>query len=243
MNKMIAPGSCIYAKLFVMFSAVMGFCSGTAAAAEKVYRNIYSEPKKMIMDDGAPAGSGNYFGAGLSYAFAMFEQKHAIDGTNGDSEKYSTAAPAAALFLGTPLGKNYRGEIEAGLIFRYVDKRDDVEFSIQTYYILASGAWDFYKGFHLNGGLGLAASDMKIKSQALFSPASVSDTSLSPMVAVGLGYRFSVSDKWAIDFSYRFAGFWGAEQTIGISGTASDYSSDIGFIASHQVGVGASRAF
>ncbi|MDR1071330.1 MAG: outer membrane beta-barrel protein [Rickettsiales bacterium] len=243
MIKAITPGYRICAKLFAMFAAAIGFCSGTAAAAEKVYRNIYSEPKKMIMDDGAPSGSGNYFGAGISYAFATFEQKHAIDGTNEESEKYSTAAPAGALFLGTSMGENYRGEIEAGVVSKYADTRDDAEFSIQTYYILASGAWDFYKGFHLNGGLGLAASDMRIKSEALFSPASVSDTSLSPMIAVGFGYRVPVSDKWTIDFSYRFSGFWGAEQTIGISGTASDYSSDVGFIASHQVGVGASRAF
>jgi opacity protein-like surface antigen len=236
-------GSWTCVKLIAIFAAAVWLCPGASDAAEKVYRNIYSEPEKMLLDDGAPADSGNYFGAGLAYSFAMFEQRQAIDGTNSESEKYSMAAPAAALFVGAPMGGNYRGEIEAGFVSKYVDARDDVEFSIQTYYIMASVAWDFYRGLHLNGGLGLAASDTKIKSEALFSPASVSDTKLSPMIAVGFGYRIPIADKWTVDFSYRFAGFWGAEQTIGISGAASDYSSDIGFIASHRVGVGVSREF
>ncbi|MDR3208808.1 MAG: outer membrane beta-barrel protein [Rickettsiales bacterium] len=239
-------GFCRHAKFLMACVAVVGFCSSTAAAAEKVYRNVYSEPKKMILDDGAPAAAENYFGVGFSWTFAGFEQRHLMDGVQDGSEKYLTAVPSLGLLLGTGMEKDWRGEIEAGFISKYSKTdADNVEFSIRTYYILAGGAWDFYRGFYLGGGFGLAASDIKIndKSGSLLSPASVANTGVSPMLALRFGYRIPFAEKWTADFSYRFAGFWGAEQTLVMKGTGSDYTSDIGFIASHQIGAGITRKF
>jgi opacity protein-like surface antigen len=233
------PG--VMVKFLVMIAAV-GFCSNTVAA-EKVYRSVYSEPKSMILDDGARP-TPNYFGVGFSYTFAGFRQTHLTDGQDtGEYESYLTAVPGFGLLAGTAIGGDWRGEIEAGFISKYSDTRNDVMFSIGTYYVLASGAWDFFKGFHVGGGLGFAASEMKIKSDALFSPSAVSDTKISPMIALGFGYRLPIADKLAIDLSYRFAGFWGMDQTVGIRGTGSDYTSSIGFISNHQVGVAAEYEF
>lgn len=159
---------------------------------------------------------------------------------DNDSDKYSFETLfGGSVFAGTDFQLSdewFRGEIEAGLMGRFTDKDQGVEFKMTVPYVIANGYYDFVNGLYVGAGLGLALPKTELDWEVLVE-GERSKRGISPMLALMAGWSYDLDARMTLDLRYRLSGFWGPEHTRGFGGGI-ELTTDVGFVLENSLSMG-----
>ena len=152
------------------------------------------------------------------------------------------------IFIGYQGLDKWRGDIEFGYIGRYseneMEYKDAVstkyDFDLETFYLVLNGYYEFNNGLYAGLGAGMAAVNTSIDANWL---SKTSETNISPMGAIMLGWSYKMDDKVSFDLRYRFAVFDGGDLKINIPGSTTYLKTDFGLITDNSLSAGVRYSF
>ena len=149
------------------------------------------------------AKSGWYIGGRASLSLLNWTNKYSSDDVAADAsfanDEYSFEPVfGGAFFAGHTFNYFWRAEVEAGLLGQFTDKDMGYEFKMTVPYLMVNGYYDFINGLYVGGGLGVAMPKTELDS-ALFVGGERSETAISPMFGVMLGWSHKLDDNLVMD--------------------------------------------
>ena len=162
------------------------------------------------------AKTGWYATARAELSLLNFKNKYSSDenwwaNEDFNNDKYSFEPVfGGSIAGGVKINYFWRAELELGYLGYFSDEDDLAKFKMSLPYLMAAGYYDFTNGLYLGAGLGASLAHYEW-SGAVFNDFSKDKTTVSPMLALMLGYTYKLDDNMVLDLRYRLAGLTGAE--------------------------------
>lgn len=159
-------------------------------------------------------------------------------------DKYSFEPIFGGSFaFGYAFDTSWRLEVEAGLLGRFEDNDEGVNFTLTVPYALANAYNDFENGMYVGVGLGLAVPKTELDGEhngLVFEGGHRTKRQGSLMGAAMIGYAYDFDQHLTLDIRYRLAAFNGTKhETVLDDGSATyDFRNKIGLILDNSVSVG-----
>lgn len=167
------------------------------------------------------------------------------DVINAGSDKYSMEPLfGGSLAVGKKLNYFWRLEVEAGYITQFEDSDATATFRMSVPYAIGNLMYDFNSGLYLGAGFGFAKPTTTWDGDLWVYNSNRTESTVSPMGALMIGYTHKLDDNFVLDLRYRIAGFSGTEQEVsyetkyGATTTRFDFENKIGLILDNSVSVG-----
>ena len=184
-------------------------CLGGTCAVEEEPVAVVDLPKPNLEPTIA------YIGARVGVHMPTWKNKYhatpstAIADADADHDTYIFEPIfGGGIFAGRHFGPAWRGDVEFGYISEFSDSDNGFTFKISTPYLMANAYYDFLGGFYLGGGIGFAFPKATLDWQ-WFTANSASETRLSPIGGLSMGFARALADDMVLDIRYRIAGFYG----------------------------------
>ncbi|MDR1027356.1 MAG: hypothetical protein LBL46_02985 [Rickettsiales bacterium] len=140
------------------------------------------------------------------------------DGTADEKVSFGMA-PNIELNFGQWIKKNWRIQIDLGMITEYQDKEsfgvdghgDAIIFTESVKYANFDGLWTYDSGFYLGFGAGMAIIDTKQNLQG-----SNDVQTISPMGQLLIGQELKLDESWSFDIGGKASLWYGSEQDYGL---------------------------
>ena len=161
-----------------------------------------------------------------------------------DHDKYSFEPVFGGAFTaGYAFDTAWRLDIEAGIMGRFEDNDEGVNFTLTVPYVIANAYNDFYNGMYIGVGLGLAVPKTELDGEhsgIIFEGGHRTKRNGSVMGAAMIGYAYDFDQHLTLDVRYRLAAFNGTRhETKLIDGTDEyEFRNKIGLILDNSVSVG-----
>ena len=159
-------------------------------------------------------------------------------------DKYSFEPIFGGSFaFGYAFDTSWRLEVEAGLLGRFEDNDEGVNFTLTVPYALANAYNDFENGMYVGVGLGLAVPKTELDGEhngLVFEGGHRTKRQGSLMGAAMIGYAYDFDQHLTLDVRYRLAAFNGTKhETVLDDGSATyDFRNKIGLILDNSVSMG-----
>ena len=177
----------------------------------------YVEPEPLRITSSRASNRAGKWYVGGRVGLHLLSWKNKYSGTpanflfdkSADHDDYSFEPVFGGnIFAGYRFTPNWRGDIEIGYLTQFSDSDNGFTFKLSTPYATANAYYDFDGGIYFGLGAGMAFPRATMDNE-FFAPEYESETKLSVMGALMLGYSYNVSESVALDFRYRLAGFYG----------------------------------
>ena len=159
-------------------------------------------------------------------------------------DKYSFEPIFGGSFaFGYAFDTSWRLEVEAGLLGRFEDNDEGVNFTLTVPYALANAYNDFENGMYVGVGLGLAVPKTELDGEhngLVFEGGHRTKRQGSLMGAAMSGYAYDFDQHLTLDIRYRLAAFNGTKhETVLDDGTDTyEFRNKIGLILDNSVSMG-----
>lgn len=219
---------------------------------EPVKQDVQPEKQQAyqpVMYRGIPHVCGAwYVGGRVNLSMLSWENEYTttwpyID-SNFDHDKYSFEPVYGGSFaFGYAFDTSWRLELEAGLMGRFEDNDEGLNFTLTVPYVIANAYNDFYNGMYVGVGLGLAVPKTELDGAhtgLTFEGGHRTKRQGSLMGAAMIGYAYDLDSHLTLDVRYRLAAFNGTRhETVIDDGTDRyDFRNKIGLILDNSVSVG-----
>lgn len=164
---------------------------------------------------------------------------HTNDEFNKDKYSFESLF-GGSVSVGKRFSYFWRGEVEVGYTGNFTDADSGFEFNFSTPYALFNIMYDFNggdDGVYIGGGLGLAMPMTTLDWDGFIADGR-SQTSISPMAGVMVGYGRQLDDNFVLDFRYRLSGWMGDTYTRNFEDTDDNkyyLNVDIGLVLENQL--------
>lgn len=162
-----------------------------------------------------------------------------------DHDKYSFEPIYGGAFtVGYAFDTAWRLDIEAGIMGRFEDNDEGVNFTLTVPYVIANAYNDFYNGMYVGVGLGLAVPKTELDGEhtsLVFEGGHRTKRQGSLMGAAMIGYAYDFDQHLTLDVRYRLAALNGTRHEttiIDASDNRYDFRNKIGLILDNSVSVG-----
>ena len=187
------------------------------------------------------ADAGLYMGLHADVSFLNWKNKYKDAGVDIGSDKFKMKNTiGVGADLGYKFNKKWSAELEFGYIGKYSETDRDLiaktDYDLSAMYFGINGLYDIYNGIYAGVGTGVAVVKAEIEDTSLGKE---SKTSLSPMGALMLGYKYDINEHFGVDLRYRFSVFNGPK--FGFDSV--DVDIETGLITNHTVSVGMKYKF
>lgn len=235
-------------KLSVIVLLAVLPCIANAARYSNPYK-LNKQPVKIETAKTEPlakrsvrsADAGFYMGLHADVSFLNWKNEYESNGTDeySDSFKMKNVIGVDAN-LGYKFNKKWSAELELGYVGKYSESEkfstDKTDYDLSAVYFNINGLYDIYNGIYAGVGTGVAVVKADIENTVLGKE---SKTSLSPMGALMLGYKYDINEHFGVDLRYRFSVFNGPK--FGFDSV--DVDIETGLITNHTVSVGMKYKF
>ena len=189
-----------------------------------------------------------YVGGRANLSMLSWENKYSstwpyLDPSN-DHDKYSFEPVYGGAFtVGYAFDTAWRLDIEAGIMGRFEDNDEGINFTLTVPYVIANAYNDFYNGMYVGVGLGLAVPKTELDGEhtsIIFDGGHRTKRQGSLMGAAMIGYAYDFDQHLTLDVRYRLAALNGTRhETKLIVGTDEyEFRNKIGLILDNSVSVG-----
>lgn len=223
--------------ILVSLVAILCLTNGAfAAAANK--KDLYGDIN--VRNTSVFDFAGKYVGLRADLSFLSWTNTYKdADGIKlGDDDFSFKPLIGLSAFVGFKPAERWRADLE----FAYVGKYSESEtenyelyyteksyFDMVTYNVTVNGYYEFYRGLYAGVGTGIAVVKTTIEHTDYQEQ---SNTNISPMGALMLGYSTEIDDKVDFDVRSRIALFHGGEVKI------ANVTSDEGLVTDFSLSVG-----
>ncbi|MBR5625597.1 MAG: hypothetical protein IKW67_02345 [Alphaproteobacteria bacterium] len=198
---------------------------------------------KVTYDYTEKAKTGWYVGGRVALGLTSWENDNKTDAPSASelsNDSYSEILFGGALSAGYRFDYFWRAEIEGGLIGQFEDEDAGTTFKMTVPYLMANGYYDFANGLYVGAGAGVALPKTKLQG-IFFTDGDDSESGISPILGVMLGYSHKLDNNLVLDLRYRLSGFVGPEHKrkfIEGDGIEYDIKTDVGMVLDNSVSFG-----
>ena len=187
------------------------------------------------------AKSGWYGVLRAELAFLNWKNKYSSDVPLSASEDHDDYSFEPVFAVNGAFGKRFdyfwRADVELGYLTRFTDEDEGYKFTLDVPYLMMNGYYDFVNGLYLGAGLGAAFPTTTWDSVRFTDAGHRSKTSVSPIVALAVGFTHKLDDNLVLDLRYRIAGFMGTKQKRELD-YVNYFESKIGFVLDNSISIG-----
>ena len=191
------------------------------------------------------AKNGWYVGGHVALNLMNWENEYTTDAPNAaeltDDKYLFEPVFGGDLFVGKTFNYFWRAELEGGLLGQFEDEGNGTTFKMTIPYLMANGYYDFANGLYVGAGAGIALPKIELRGRD-FVGGDSSESSVSPMFGVMLGYTYELDYNLTLDLRYRLSGLMGHEidRTFIYKEDLQEYaiSSDTGLILDNSLSIG-----
>lgn len=189
-----------------------------------------------------------YVGGRVNISMLSWENEYSstwpyLDSSN-DHDKYSFEPVYGGAFtVGYAFDTSWRLDIEAGIMGRFEDNDEGINFTLTVPYVIANAYNDFYNGMYVGVGLGLAVPKTELDGEhtsIIFDGGHRTKRQGSLMGAAMIGYAYDFDQHLTLDVRYRLAALNGTRHETKLNDGTNDYEfrNKIGLILDNSVSVG-----
>lgn len=215
--------------------------AGNNNIINKIKNDNINDKVNRSMDDGHYYLGGR---AELSFLNWKNEYKDSMVPGNSGSDRFSFK-PMLGLnvFAGYRFNPDFRADLELGYIGSYSESETEyfydsvnnfwlpetTKFKLKTYYMTANAYYNLIDGWYVGAGAGVALPKVSIEHTWFGNK---DKTSVTPMIALMLGWVYQIDEDTDLDLRYRFSMFDGGDIKVNTLKT------DLGWIMDNSVSAG-----
>ena len=209
--------------LFVGVSFLPSFALAQKSDDSFLVKNVYGDVNVGYAVKTKNQTYKNYAGLGINLSFLTWKNEYKdSDGVVLETESFNfKPLTGVSGVIGVRPADKWRADLEFGYVGKFSDSEVDLDFipyilktqfDMVTYNITVNGYYEFWRGIYAGVGAGMAM--VKTTLDDTLYPTET-DTSVSPMGALMLGWSESVGERADLDFRYRVALFHGGNVIVG----------------------------